>query len=59
MTPVSLLKKSPEQIIAYIVRQMCGFLFLNYCHQVDEHCVVISELFECDFTELCILGSDH
>ena len=25
------LKKSPEQIIAYIVRQMCAF-FLKYCY---------------------------
>ena len=26
---------------------------------VEEHCGVISELFECDFTELDVLGSDH
>ena len=56
-TPPSLLKKSPEQVIAYIVRQMCGFF--KTIAMVDEHCGVISELFECDFTELYILGSDH
>ena len=31
LTSHSLLKKSPEQVIACIVRQMCGF-FKNYCY---------------------------
>ena len=33
--------------------------FFSTIAMVDEHCVVMSELFECDFTELYILGSDH